>query len=167
MAAEQPQKKGTRTPTRAEAEAARMARLHPVLSRKEQKKANRDAERAQRLRALAATEATPARQLVRDVVDSRWTLTEYVLPLMVTVMVVTFGFASNFRVQQITSGIMFVLFALWLVNIFVMHRTVRREAAQRGINVKQRGLTMYMVNRMMTLRAMRRPDPRVKRGEAF
>lgn len=163
----QPQKKGTRTPTRAEAEAARMARLHPQLSPKEAKKAQRQAEREQRLRSLAAAERIPERQLVRDHVDSQLTITEFTIPLMLVIMAVSLGFGSSFTVQQVTSGLMFAIFVLWLVNITLRWRSFKRIALERGLRPKQRGLMMYMINRMMTLRSLRRPEPRVQRGESY
>lgn len=162
-----PQKKGTRTPTRAEAEAARMARLHPTLSPKEAKKAQRQADREQRMRNLDVAERIPERALARDHVDSQLTITEFTIPLMLVIMAVSLGFGRNYTVQQVTSGLMFAIFALWLVNITLRWRSFKRIARERGLKPKQRGLMMYMINRMMTMRALRRPEPRVKRGESY
>lgn len=163
----QPQKKGTRTPTRAEAEAARMARLHPQLSPKEAKKLQRQQDREARMRNLEAAENSPARNLARDHVDSQMTITEFTIPLMLVIMAVSLIFARNYMVQQITSATMFAIFALWLVNIVLRWRSFKRIAVERGINPKQRGLMMYMVNRMMTVRSLRRPHPRIERGQSY
>lgn len=165
--AKHPQKKGTRTPTRAEAEAARMARLHPTLSPKEAKKAQRQAEREQRMRNLDAAERIPERALARDHVDSQLTITEFTIPLMLVIMAISLGFGRNYAVQQVTSGLMFAIFVLWLVNITLRWRSYKRIALERGLRPKQRGLMMYMINRMMTLRSLRRPEPRVQRGESY
>ncbi|WP_420175782.1 DUF3043 domain-containing protein [Luteococcus sp. OSA5] len=163
----QPQKKGTRTPTRAEAEAARMARLHPTLSPKEAKKAKRRADREARYKALEDAERSPERRLVRDHVDSQITFTEFTIPTMLAIMVVSIWFSRNLVAQQITSLLMFGIFAIWIVNIFLRWRSFKALAYARGMDPKQRGLMMYMINRMMTIRALRRPEPRIKRGEAY
>ncbi|WP_394274841.1 DUF3043 domain-containing protein [Luteococcus sp.] len=165
--ARQPRRKGTRTPTRAEAEAARMARLHPQLTPKEAKKLQRQQDREARLRSLEATENSPARKLARDHVDAQMTITEYTIPLMLVIMAVSLIFARNYLVQQITSATMFAIFALWLVNIVLRWRSFKRIALERGINPKQRGLMMYMVNRMMTVRSLRRPHPAIERGQSY
>lgn len=163
----QPQKKGTRTPTRAEAQAARMERLHPTLSPKEQRRASREAERQARMRNLDSLESTPARRLIRDHVDSRLTITEFTIPLMLVILAITMAFAGNYQVQSVASMVMVALFLLWIVNIFWTRHTLRKVAAERGIDVRQRGMGMYLVNRMMTLRMLRRPAPAVRRGESY
>ncbi|MEL4504197.1 DUF3043 domain-containing protein [Luteococcus sp. H138] len=163
----QPQKKGTRTPTRAEAEAARMARLHPTLSPKEAKKAQRQAEREQRLRNLDAAENLPERRLVRDHVDSQLTITEFTIPVMLVIMAISLGFGRSYAVQTATSVLMMAVFALWVVNITLRWRSFKKLALARGLQPKQRGLMMYLINRMMTIRGLRRPEPRIKRGESY
>lgn len=162
----QPRKKGTRTPTRAEAEAARMARLHPQLTPKQAKQQERAAAREQRLRNLDAIENTKERRLARDHVDSRWTITEFTIPLMLVIMAASLAGGGNYTVQTITSLVMLGLFALWLVNIFWVWRRYKRLLAQRGL-VKQRGMMMYIINRMMTIRALRRPAPAISRGDSY
>ncbi|MEL4357372.1 MULTISPECIES: DUF3043 domain-containing protein [unclassified Luteococcus] len=163
----QPQKKGTRTPTRAEAEAARMARLHPTLTPKEAKKAQRKADREQRLRSLDAAENIPERKLARDHVDSQLTITEFTIPLMLVIMAVSLAFGRNYQVQQATSLAMMTIFVLWIVNITLRWRSFKRIALERGLRPKQRGLMMYLINRMMTIRSLRRPQPRIGRGESY
>ncbi|GAA1387938.1 DUF3043 domain-containing protein [Luteococcus peritonei] len=165
-ASRQPRKKGTRTPTRAEAEAARMARLHPQLSPKEAKRAEREAARDARLRNLDAVENTKERRLARDHVDARWTITEFTIPLMLVIMAISLAGGRHQAVVTGTSLAMLGLFALWILNIVVVWRGYTRLLAERGL-VKQRGIMMYIINRMMTLRALRRPQPAIARGESY
>ncbi|MGO4956476.1 DUF3043 domain-containing protein [Luteococcus sp. Sow4_B9] len=162
-----PQKKGVRTPTRAEAEAARRERLHPTLSPKEAKKAQRKAEREARYRQLEAADNSPERRLVRDHVDSQITFTEYTIPIMLVIMVVSLWFSRSLVAQQLTSLAMMGIFLIWIVNITLRWQSFKKLAQSRGLNPKQRGLMMYMINRMMTIRSLRRPEPRIKRGEAY
>lgn len=163
----QPQKKGTPTPTRAEAEAARMARLHPTLSPKEAKKAERAAAREQRLRTLDTVENMPERKLARDHVDSQITITEFTIPVMLAIMAVSLAFGRSYAVQRATSLLMMAIFLLWVVNITLRWRSFKKLALARGLQPKQRGMMMYLINRMMTIRGLRRPEPRIKRGESY
>ncbi|HIW29422.1 MAG TPA: DUF3043 domain-containing protein [Candidatus Luteococcus avicola] len=162
-----PQKKGRPTPTRAEAEAARMARLHPVLTPKQQKKADRAAAQDQRLRSLDAAERSPERQLARDYIDSRLSLVSLVLPAMLVLMAISISFPRNVQVTQWVTAATMLLFALFVLSIWLAWRGYQREARVRGLEPKQRGLMMYLMNRMMTMRFMRRPEPRVTRGEKY
>lgn len=162
-----PQKKGRPTPTRAEAEAARMARLHPVLTPKEQKKADRAASQEQRLRTLDAVERSPERQLARDYVDSRLSLVSLVLPTMIVLMAVSIAFPRNVMVTQVVTAATMVVFLAFLVSMFLAWRGFKAEATARHLSPNQRGLRTYLMNRLMTMRFMRRPEPRVSRGEKY
>ena len=62
------------TPSRREAEAARMARLHPELDPKKAKQINREATDQRRRAQMTAVDNLPERALMRDVVDSRFNL---------------------------------------------------------------------------------------------
>lgn len=161
------EKKNRPTPTRAEAEAARMARLHPVLTPKEQKKADRQAAQEARLRALDSVERSPERALARDYVDARLSLVSLVLPAMIALMAISIAFPRNVLVTQYVTAATMVLFLAFLASIWLAWRGYKREALARGLNPTQRGLMMYLMNRMMTMRFMRRPEPRVTRGEKY
>lgn len=162
----QPRKKNAPTPTRAQAEAARIARLHPQLTPKEAKKADRIAAREQRMRNLDAVENSPERRLARDHVDARLTITEFTIPLMLVIMAVSLAGTGSYTIQTITSLVMAGLFLLWMLNIFMVWRGYRKLLDQRGL-MRPRGILMYLINRMMTIRALRRPEPRIRRGESY
>ena len=85
---------------------------------------------------------------------------------MLVIMAASLAGGGNYTVQTITSLVMLGLFALWLVNIFWVWRRYKRLLAQRGL-VKQRGMMMYIINRMMTIRALRRPAPAISRGDSY
>ncbi|MBD4446729.1 DUF3043 domain-containing protein, partial [Xanthomonas citri pv. citri] len=78
-------KKGP-TPTRAEAEAARRHRLNPTLSKKEARKRERLAKRERQAAAMEAAERRPERGYLRDYIDSRWTFSEFIMPIFLAVM---------------------------------------------------------------------------------
>lgn len=166
-ASRQPQKKGRPTPTRAEAEAARMARLHPTLSPKEQKKADREADRQLRLQRLDAVENSPERRLVRDYVDARPALVGWVLPAMLLLMAITWVQPTNVALVTTATYLTMALLIGFVLSIWWAWRGWKKEADARGLTGSRRGLAMYLMNRMMTMRSMRRPEPRIKRGDSY
>lgn len=157
-------KKNVPTPSRREAEAARRARLNPQLSPKEARKRDRDAQYAARQRDFANQESSPARQLVRDVVDSRLNPASVALPIMLGLLALTL-------VPQFMPYLQWFVYATWayiLLIVFdaiLMWRKVKDVLAQRLPGTPLRGLFMYAFNRQMTFRRWRRPAPRVQRGE--
>ena len=153
------------TPTRREAEAARMARLHPTLSRKERRKADREAKYKAQQEAWDRMERGPERTLLRDFVDTRWTLTEFMMPAMILIMALMFVFLSNFEVSSIIALVLWALFLASIVNIWLMWRSFKRLLAERVPNANKRGLLMYMMTRAIMIRRFRRPAPRIARGD--
>ncbi len=161
-----PAKKAAPTPSRKAAEAARRERLNPTLSPKEAKLRQRAAEAANRQRAMAGYEASPQRQLVRDVVDSRWNLGEVALPILLLVMAMTF--IPQF-LPYVGWGVYFTwaFMATLALDTWFMWRTVKKLAAERLPGVPLKGLLMYGFNRQMQMRRWRQPPARLKRGETF
>ena len=160
-------KKGRPTKTRAEAEAERMARLHPTQTPKERRRAAAAARREQREGAWERQQSSPERALMRDYVDSRWTITEFVLPVMLVFMAFSFAFPRQETVQMVIMIAMLVLLAAWLLNTTLFWRGYKREAHERIKNPNFRGVLMEMNSRMMSIRRFRNPAPRVQRGESY
>ncbi|RRD06607.1 DUF3043 domain-containing protein [Arachnia propionica] len=163
----QPVRKTEPTLTRKQAEAARMERLHPNLSPAEQRKANREARAKARFEAWDKIEASPERVLARDFVDTRWTITEFMLPLMLVAMAGMIFTITDAMVSFIISIVLWVLLFLSLINTWVMWRSFKKVLAQRVPNAITRGLMMYMFNRSLMIRRFRRPGPRINRGDAI
>lgn len=157
-------KKGRPTRSRAEAEAERMQRLHPNLTKKEQRRANAQARSAAREAAWDRQQAAPERQLMRDYVDARWTITEFILPVMLVMIAISFAFARNVTVQMVVLVVMIALLVGWFANTWLMWRGYKRQALARVDRPNFRGVFMEMNSRMMTIRRFRRPLPRVDRG---
>lgn len=153
------------TPTRREAEAARMARLHPELDPKKAKQLDRDARAQQRARQMAAVDAAPERALIRDVVDSRWNVGEIALPVMLAVLAI-FLIPGLEQFAQWSIFPMYAVIVLMALDYVVMWRKFKRLAAERIPSRPLRGLGFYGWNRQMSFRRWRQPAPRVKRGEA-
>lgn len=161
------EKKSTPTPTRREAEIARMERLHPTRSRKEQKKADREARYQSQAEAWDRVERSPERQLLRDFVDTRWTVAEFMMPAMILIMALMIVVMADPILSFYVAMSLWGLFLLMIINIFVMWRSFKKLLAERVPGARTKGLLMYMINRAMMLRRFRRPRPRIKRGEAI
>lgn len=162
-----PKKKNRPTPTRAQAEAARMERLHPTMSPKELRKAEREAKYQARAEAWERMENSPEQRLMRDFVDTRWTVTEFLMPVFILVLALTFIFVGNGPATLYISIGMYTIFFICLINVWLMWRSFKALLAQRLPKASRRGLLIGMINRAMMIRRFRRPSPRIKRGEAI
>lgn len=161
-----PQRKDRPTPSRKEAEAARMARLHPELDPKRAKAMNRDAEARQRQQQLSAVENLPERALMRDLVDSRFNVGEVALPLMLLILIVVMvpqlsGYAD------VTLYLMWGVVVLLVADLVLMWTKYKRLAKERLSDRRVKGMLFYGWNRQMSFRRWRTPPPRVKRGQAI
>lgn len=157
-------KKNVPTPTRRQAEAARRERLNPALSPKEARRRERDATYEARQKSFSAQEDQPARQLLRDHVDSRFNPAEFAMPVLLAVMAATL--VPSFA--QIIDYFLYVSWgyiALMVADAYLMWRRGKQLLAERLPGTPLKGLLMYAFNRQMTFRRWRRPAPRVKRGE--
>lgn len=152
------------TPTRREAEAARMARLHPELDPKKARELNREAQNTQRRSQMAAFDALPERALLRDVIDSRFNIGEIALPLMLLILLL----------QVIPAGVdwmnysvilMWIILIAIAVDLFIVWRKFKKLAAERIPGRPLKGLIFYAWNRQMSMRRWRMPAARVKRGD--
>lgn len=162
-----PRRKDGPTPTRAEAEKARMERLHPNLTPKELKEAERNAKRAAREESWNAQQNTAEKVLMRDYVDARWTITEFLLPIMLVLVAISFAFARSAAAQSVIMGLMVFLLLSWVGNVWWAWRGFKAEAHRRIKNPVFRGVLMEMNSRMMSIRRFRNPGPRIKRGEEY
>ncbi|MFT3889266.1 MAG: DUF3043 domain-containing protein [Arachnia sp.] len=164
-----PRKKDAPTPTRRQAQAARMERLHPTLTPKEQRKADRAARSQSRNEAWDRTERSQERQLVRNFVDTRWTVAEFLMPVMILVMagsMITLSM-GQIGLSNIILLSIWVLFVAAVIQTFFMWRALKRLLDERVPQASKQGLMMYMLNRSMMLRRFRQPSPVIKRGDTF
>lgn len=162
----QPQKKDRPTPTRRQAEAARRERLHPTLTKKQARQENTRKNREARLAAMEARDSTPEKVLMRDLVDSRWNLGEFLLPAMVLMLALTF-LQEVWRPMALVSIVaMYSFVALVILDLLWMWRRYKKLLAERHpeIDTKGRGLRMYGFNRSIQMRRLRMPKPTVQRG---
>ncbi len=173
--------KGHPTPRRKQVEAANKRPLVPA-GRTGDSKSVRAAERAAAKvrreqeyqamvtgddRHLPARDRGPVRRFVRDYVDARRTMLEYMLPGVLGFLVV------QILAQQVSSyAYLAVLIAFYLfviatiVDVVLMWRRLRKRlVAKFGAATSMQGLMLYTVSRASQIRRTRMPRPQVKRGE--
>jgi hypothetical protein len=160
-------KKDRPTPTRKEAEAARRQRVTRTLSKKEARVESSRRSRAERMKAVNAREAAPEKALLRDYIDARFNLGEFLLPSLVVILALTFLSQTIPRVSVISTGVMYLFLLAVIVDSALMWRGFKKLLAVRVPKASTRGLLMYGVNRAIQIRRFRMPAPRVKRGESF
>jgi len=155
------------TPTRQQAQAARMDAIHPKLTKRQASAQDRAAEEKKRLAQLQAADNQPERVLLRNHVDSRWSIAQFMLPL------VLLGFAgsvASVNYPVISGAFIIVLYAFvvaCIINCWWSWQSFKRELNQRLPHASTKGLVWMMITRMMSVPRMRQPKPVVKHGEAY
>ncbi|MFZ2504109.1 MAG: DUF3043 domain-containing protein [Nocardioides sp.] len=169
--------KGRPTPTRKEAEEAARLRLKTPKTRKEKAAANREARQASSEQVRAALRGTgderhlpsrdrgPVRRFIRDFIDSRLTITEFVLPLMVITLVM--GYSGVPTLVRASNGIVMGTLLVVIFDVVMTRMRVRRAVAARFPDDTGKGHVFYAVARLMQIRWLRAPKPRIKVGQAL
>jgi hypothetical protein len=160
-------KKDRPTPSRREAEAARRERVRPTLSRKDARRRDAAASRVDRARAMQARDATPEKQLMRDYVDARRNLGEFLLPSLIVILALTFLNTALPQLTLVTTGVMYLFIILVVVDCVLLWRGFKKVLLTRIPRASTQGLMFYGMNRAIQIRRFRIPAPRIKRGEEF
>jgi len=166
--------KGRPTPTRKEAEAAARERAKVPRTRKEQVRKQREvrAESSRKVRQAMKSgderyflprDQGPVRRFIRDFVDSRFGVTEMVIPLLIATMVL--GYSGNDRLAGIGNTLLLGTILLLILDLVTMRFRLRRQLAIRFPDEPVKGTTYYAITRSMQMKFMRLPKARVKIGE--
>ena len=163
------------TPKRKDQEAARRQPL-VVADRKQAKKLDRAKRNEQMYKTrqamltgdesgLPARDKGPVRRYIRDYIDARWNLAEFMLPVMLIVLALSF-----LRTNEILFFVTILTYAILLtaiVDTVLMWRGLRKRLiAKFGEEAaKAKGNGMYAAMRAFQLRRSRMPRALVKRGE--
>lgn len=170
--------KGRPTPARKQQE---QLRKKPAVGNKspEAKKLAKAALRSERLkireglergddRYLTSRDRGPQRKLARDIVDSRFTVGEMVLPALFLVIItssITTGNAqTDFIIQLSTLLLMWGLFVAIAIDGFLLGKKVQKIISAKYAGATEKGLRWYAAMRSIQMRSMRLPKPQVKRG---
>ena len=113
---------------------------------------------------LPARDKGPVRRYIRDYVDARWNFGEFMLPVMIVVLALSFV-----RIPAVFATVSIGVYALLLaaaVDGFLMWRRLKAKLiAKFGADKVGGGLAMYAVMRGFQIRRSRMPRPLVKRGD--
>ncbi|KGN31784.1 membrane protein [Knoellia flava TL1] len=162
------------TPKRREQEAARR---RPLVET--DRKAARNADRAKRREQMAkqrqamltgdeahlpARDKGPVKRFIRDYVDARWGIAEFMLPVMLVVLALSF--IRQPWAMLLVFILVYGLIAAAVVDTFLMWRRVRKKlTAKFGEDAVQRGDGFYTAMRAFQMRRTRMPRPTVARGD--
>lgn len=175
--------KGRRTPTRKEAEARRR---RPVVNQdrklaKEQAKEKRAEAYAREREALKTGDERylpfrdkgKVRRYIRNYVDARWSLAEFLLPAMLVFLagmllmslVPLPGVAGEYFILGLTALFYGLLITSIIESIFVWQKIKKKLATVYPNERIPRGTWFYLYSRMLMARRWRSPKPQVARGD--
>ena len=169
-----PESKGRPTPKRKDAQAKRVVNsLAPATNKaeraqqKELARQQRSQTRAAYMRgdenALPARDRGPVRRYVRDLVDSRRSVGEYFLPLLVLVLLISRVVA----LQAVAVLLMYFIMLSAIADWFMLTRRIKREVLAKFPDAPTKGLGMYAWSRSTQLRRLRAPKPQVTPSSKF
>ena len=169
-----PNKKGKATPKRKDAVAATKVNSITSPVTKADRSKNREALRASRAEAraaymrgdqnaLPARDRGPVKKFVRDYIDSRRSLGEYFLPLMVIVLVLTLVPSAEIRFLAIIFMYGAMLYSV--VYGFFVTKNIKKLVTERFPEESTKGLGMYGWLRSTQMRRLRAPAPQKKLGD--
>ena len=117
-------------------------------------------------RYLPEKDRGPLRRATRDLIDSRWSLSEFLVPIMFVAFISTFFLPRGGKLAFIPLGIIYAIFFTCMLEMFITNRQIKTKLAELvpGRQIPP-GQGMYVASRMMQLRPWRQPKPGIKRGE--
>ena len=177
--ADRPGAKNHPTPSRREQEAARRRPLVPTdrkAAAGQSREANRLARAKQRAAMLSGDESAlpprdkgPVKRYIRDVVDTRWNIGEFMLPIMVLVLLLSALPILAPKTQALSSLMVFVLvyglIVAGVLDAFLLWRRTKAKIVAKFGEAPPRGSAMYAVIRALQMRRSRLPRPQVARGD--
>jgi hypothetical protein len=166
--------KGRPTPSRREAEAAARARAKGTGDKKaaakllrerraEQNAKMREGMRTGDERYLPARDQGKVRRFLRDRVDSRLCAAEFLLPLLVLIMVLSYS--GSVTLQRYGQSLWLVTIVLVTADTMLLVYRIKKDLRQRFPDESHKGATFYAILRAMQLRFLRMPKPQVKLGQ--
>jgi hypothetical protein len=169
-----PQGKGKPTPKRREAEQARKERVKPPLTRREQMRRDRErtkSTRAKQRDAMARGDERyflkrdqgDVRRFIRDYIDSRRTISEFFLPLVLVILLLSM--VGTVQIQVFSTLFMFATMLLVIFDLVLINMRVKREIRKRFPDADQKGHGLYAIARATQIRRLRLPKPNVRPGD--
>ena len=174
-ASEQPAGKGRPTPKRRDAQKRRRQAVpankkEAAAQRRAKMRESRQLQRQALLsgdeRHLPARDAGPAKRLARDVVDSRLTLGQIFLGMILVVLLASLTIPKGYTtVLAAVNALSFLAVILVFLDSVRVGRKAKSMVAAAYDDKSAYGITAYAAIRAMQPRRLRRPPPKLKRGE--
>jgi hypothetical protein len=175
--ADRPGAKNRPTPSRREQESARKRPLVPTdrkAAASQSREANKIARAKQRAAMLSGDESAlpardkgPVKRFIRDAVDARWNIGEFMLPVMLMVLLLTFMPAvlpsTRSWATLLVFPLVYGLVIAGAVDAFLMWRRTKAKIVAELGQTPPRGSAMYAVMRAFQMRRSRLPRPQVER----
>jgi hypothetical protein len=170
---QRPGSKGRPTRTRKEALEARRAAAKAARNPKAAKGNERKVrmERSQEIRAamkagderyLMKRDQGPVRRFVRDFVDSRLSMAEFAMPMLVVSLV-----ASMAGATAVGTGILNATVLVIVLDSLLLRWRLHRQIKERFGKGHTKGVTFYALMRALQMRFLRIPKPQVRLGQAL
>ena len=167
--------KGRPTPTRKEAEAAARQRAKAGMDKKaaaklmRERRAEGNAKMREGMRSgeeryLPARDQGPVKRFIRNYVDARLSIAEFLLPLLVIIMVLQYS--GNAALVRSSSQLWSVTIVVVLLDTTWMLFRLKRALRAKFPDESLKGATFYTILRVLQLRWLRMPKPQVKIGGA-
>ncbi|MFW7415314.1 DUF3043 domain-containing protein [Demequina sp. SO4-18] len=167
--------KGRPTPKRKEREAANNRGV--LASSKQDAKDRRAKAREQREfeykamkegdeRNMPAEHRGPERRFLRDFVDARTSIGEFMLPMAIVFVVLSLFFSQAGIIGFALIVLFYVIVLASAVETFITIKRIKKHfVAKFGEGRIPRGWTFYVISRALNMRRFRVPRPKVSRGE--
>ena len=110
---------------------------------------------------LPARDKGPRRRFIRDSVDSRWNIGEFMLPIMLIVLLLSFV-RTNWALLLVFV-LVYGLILVAIVDAVLMWRRTRRKVEDQ-FGQAEKGDAWYAIMRAFQMRRTRMPKPQVDRG---
>ncbi|MDO5502188.1 MAG: DUF3043 domain-containing protein [Actinomycetia bacterium] len=114
-------------------------------------------------RHLPARDKGPVRRYIRDFVDARWNVGEWLLPIMLITLIVSYARPNAWTLSLTLMLYVIVLFAIG--DAVLTWRRIKRILRTKYDEADVRGGGFYTFMRMFQLRRWRMPRPQVARGQ--
>jgi hypothetical protein len=152
-----PRSKSGPTPSRKEAEAARKARLGALPA--DPKERRRQAMRSGDTKNFPARDYGPARAFVRDYVDGRLRMLEFLMPVVVLAWFTLI--LRSLSIYVYAAFVMELVVVLGIVLGVVLNIRVKRAVREKFGDSEVRGTGFYAFSRAAMPRILRQPKPTV------
>ncbi len=103
------------------------------------------------------------RRFIRDYVDSRRTISEFFLPLVVVILLLSL--VGTVQIQVFATLFMFATMLVVILDLILINVRVKRQIRKRFPDDNQRGHGLYAIARATQMRRLRLPKPKVRPGD--